>query len=373
MKVACLVPYPLDRVPGQRFRLEQWRGPLEAHDVHMEFFPLLTAETMDVLYKPGHFLRKSRDIMAGCAARVDWVMRRAQDYDVVVIFREVILLGLDWIERLLARRVPTVFDFDDAVWIPNVSQANRRLAFLKGFTKIDRILGLVSAVSAGCEYLADHARQFNDRVFVVPTSIDLDLYGAPRVHQPTDVLTVGWTGSVTSSEYLQYLSAGMQQAARKTPLKMILLGAPESVRIPGVEVEHIAWSPANEIPTIRRFDVGVKPAARVDWARGKCPMKDIQYMALGIPCVATRFGTALESIDHGRTGFLCDEDSDWSDAIAKLRDPQVRQRMGAEARRTVEERYSSTVAAAAFAEAVHRAHEHFHRRSARPAAASVGR
>ena len=362
MNVACLVPYPLDRVPGQRFRLEQWQAPLAKSGIHLDFLPLLAPETMDVLYKPGHLLTKSKDILAGSYSRLAWTLRQARDYDVVVIFREAILLGVDWIERLLVRRIPTVFDFDDAVWLPNVSAANRRMRFLKGFSKINRILGMVSAVSAGCRFLADHAAQFNDRVFVVPTSIDLGTYGAPRAHDDVDELTVGWTGSITSSEYLHYAEAGLQRAASRMPMRVVLLGARPGYQIPGVTTESIAWSPENEIPVIRRFDVGIKPAPREEWARGKCPMKDIQYMALGIPPVATRFGTTLESIDSGSTGFLCDTDEDWADALVSLRDTSLRRKMGTAARHVVEERYSSTVAAAAFAEALAAAHARFHGR-----------
>jgi glycosyltransferase involved in cell wall biosynthesis len=363
MNVACLVPYPLERVPGQRFRLEQWRVPLAERGIQLHFLPLLTPETMDVLYKPGHFLTKSRDIVAGSYGRLRWTLRQARDFDVVVIFREALLLGIDWIERLLVRRIPTVFDFDDAVWLPNVSMANRRLRFLKGFSKVNRILGMVSAVSAGCRFLADHARRFNDRVFVVPTSIDLDAYGAPREHHDADELTVGWTGSITSSEYLRYAEAGLQRAAGRVRMRVVLLGARPGYAIPGVATESIAWSPENEISVIRRFDVGIKPAPREEWARGKCPMKDIQYMALGIPPVATRFGTALESIDHGRTGFLCEQDDDWADALARLCDTSLRRKMGLAARRVVEERYSSLVAADVFADALAAAHERFHGRA----------
>ena len=359
MNVACLVPYPVDRVPGQRFRLEQWAAPLAARGIHLEFIPLLSSETMSILYKPGHLFEKSRDILAGCLARARFALEKAHDYDVVVIFREALLLGIDWIERILTRRVPTVFDFDDAVWLPNVSNANRRFEFLKGFQKVDRILGMVSSVSAGCGFLADHARQFNEHVHIVPTSIDLGSYATVRKHQATDVLTVGWTGSVTSSEYMKLIIPALQSAARELPMRVRLLGG--KVDIPGVETECIEWTPDREIPVIETFDVGVKPAAREDWVRGKCPMKDIQYMALGIPPVATAFGTAFESIEHGVSGFLCDTDENWVTALKRLRDPAERNKLGAAARKVVEQRYSSEVAATAFAGALGDARDRFRR------------
>jgi glycosyltransferase involved in cell wall biosynthesis len=348
VKVACLVPYPLDTAPSQRFRVEQWAAPLRTQGIDVDFVPFLDAETMTFLYKPGRVLAKATDVLRGAASRIHWALRRAREYDVVVVHREAWLLGVDWIERMLVRRVPTVFDFDDAVWLTNVSAANARFGFLKGFAKVDRILASVDAVSAGCAYLADHARALNPNVHIVPTSIDLARYAPAHVHEARDVLRVGWTGSVTTGAYLAALAPALALAARRTPMSLTVLGA--RVHIPGVDVTCIDWSPSIEVDVIRGFDVGLKPVPREDWVRGKCPMKDIQYMALGIPCVATRFGTSVESIEHGVNGFLCDTDADWGDAIAALIDAGVRRRTGAAAMEVVRTRYASTVAAARFAE-----------------------
>lgn len=364
MNVACLVPYPLDIAPSQRFRVEQWAKPLAAIGVKVDYIPFLTQDTMQFLYKPGHLLEKSRDMVAAMLERARWSVREARDYDVVVIHREAVLLGLDWIERYLARSVPTVFDFDDAIWLPKVSANNQRWGFTKSFDKINRILGMVTSVSAGCEYLAQQARRFNGDVHIVPTSINLDQYGAPREHASADVLHVGWTGSLTSAVFLVDILPALEKAAKKVNMRLTFLGG-RDIKVPGVDVECIDWTPTNEVPTIRSFDVGVKPVTREEWSLGKCPMKDIQYMALGIPCVATKFGTSMESITHGDNGFLCDTDEDWTTALAALTDLDTRRRMGEAGRRVVEQRYSSVVAAKAFAGAIESAYDRFHRKSAR--------
>jgi glycosyltransferase involved in cell wall biosynthesis len=356
MRVACLVPYPLDKVPGQRFRIEQWARVL-AGRVDTEFLPFLSDDTMSFLYKPGRIPEKARDVLAGVARRAAWALRRAHDYDVVCIYREAWLLGGDPIERYLSGRVPTVFDLDDAVWLPNVSASNARFAFLKGFAKVERIMAEVNAVSAGCEYLAAHARKFNPDVFIAPTSIDLSLYGAPRRHEDADVLTVGWTGSSTSAWYLDLVVPMLQRAARRFPIRFEVVGA--KIDFPGVDVRCTEWTAETEVSSIRRFDVGIKPAANETWAMGKCPMKDIQYMALGIPVVAQRFGTAVESIADGENGFLCETDDDWVAALDRLRDRATRQRMGAAGRRTVEQRYSAEVAAGKFEEALRCARDRY--------------
>jgi len=367
MNVACLVPYPLDCAPSQRFRVEQWAKPLAARGIKVDFVPFLQPETMKFLYKPGRVIEKSRDMLSGLARRATWSMKRAREYDVVVIHREAMLFGLDWVERYVSRQVPTVFDFDDAVWLPNVSKANRALGFLKGFEKINRILGMVTTVSAGCEYLAEQARKYSSDVHIVPTSIELDTYSPPRQHVATEVLNVGWTGSVTSAVYLAQITEAMKKAAKRIPMRLSIMGT-KDFSLPGIEIECQEWTPEKEVPVIRTFDVGLKPAAREEWARGKCPMKDIQYMSLGVPCIATRFGTSVESIEHGRNGFLCDTDDDWVDALVAMTDLAARRQMGIEGRKVVEQRYSSVVAADAFATALESAKRRF--RSRTPASSS---
>jgi glycosyltransferase involved in cell wall biosynthesis len=359
MRVACVVPYPPGSAPSQRFRLEQWQKPLAAAGITLEFFPFLDQGASARLYEEGRVLSKGWSMVSGTVRRLRWALREAQGFDVAVIHREAVPLGLTWIESLLARRVPTVFDFDDAIWLPNVSPANRRFQSLKGFAKVNRALAMCSAVSVGCRHLLDHARKQNPRVFLVPTSIDLDLYSPPRLHVAAETLTVGWTGSLTTSPYVELIAEPLRLAAARVPMELVVFGG--EVAIPGVRVRCEPWSATGEVPLIRTFDVGLKPLPRTDWVRGKCPMKELQYMALGIPPVATRFGSSIESVEHGRTGFLCDADADWVDALASLQDAARRAAMGKAARAVVEELYSATSAATAFARVLEAAREHFHR------------
>jgi glycosyltransferase involved in cell wall biosynthesis len=359
MRVACVVPYPPGSAPSQRFRLEQWQKPLAGAGITLEFFPFLDRDASARLYEEGRVFSKAWSVASGTARRLRWALREAQGFDVAVIHREAVPLGLTWIETLLARRVPTVFDFDDAIWLPNVSPANRRFQSLKGFAKVNRALATCSVVSVGCRHLLDHARKHNPRVFLVPTSIDLGIYSPPRVHVAAETLTVGWTGSLTTSPYVALIAEPLRRAAAQVRMELVVFGG--EVAIPGVRVRCEPWSATGEVPLIRTFDVGLKPLPRTDWVRGKCPMKELQYMALGIPPLATRFGSSTESIEPGRTGFLCDADADWVDALVSLQDPARRAAMGTAARAVVEELYSATSAAAAFARVLQAAHDHFHR------------
>ena len=150
MRVACVVPYPPGSAPSQRFRIEQWVKPLAASGITLTFLPFMGDGDSAVLYRAGHVWAKTTSVLSGTLRRLRWALGESRDFDVVVVHREAVPLGLTSIEQILCRRVPTVFDFDDAIWLPNVSPANRPFRRLKGFAKVNRVLAMCTAVSAGC-------------------------------------------------------------------------------------------------------------------------------------------------------------------------------------------------------------------------------
>ena len=80
------------------------------------------------------------------------------------------------------------------------------------------------------------------------------------------------------------------------------------------------------------------------WERGKCAYKLLQVMAAGKPVIASPVGANRQVVRHGVNGFLAETTEEWTDALRKLAaDPELRRRMGEEARRTVEEQYSTAV------------------------------
>jgi glycosyltransferase involved in cell wall biosynthesis len=88
------------------------------------------------------------------------------------------------------------------------------------------------------------------------------------------------------------------------------------------------------------------------WERGKCGLKAIQYMAIGIPVLAADVGVLPTIVQHGETGFIYRDGAEFAHYARQLaNDPELRQRMGAAGRERVAARYSihgwvDTVAAA---------------------------
>ncbi len=342
VRVLGLLPYPTSRAPGQRFRIEQWAPLLRRDAVEIAFVPFLRPEAMEILYRPGHALAKLGATLQGYAGRIGLLLRRLA-FDAVFVYREAALLGPAWIESVLARRLPLVFDFDDAIYLPSSAEANRMVAGLKSPAKTDRLCGLARVVTVGNDTLARYAQRHAGAVVVIPTTIDTDEYrfesGPPN---PRPV--VGWSGSTTTVPHLETMAPALRELRRRTDFELRVVGG--EARIDGVELSCRPWRLETEVQDLRAFDVGLMPLEDDEWSRGKCGLKALQYMALGIPPVVSPVGVNAAIVRDGENGFHARNDAEWVERIELLlRNPELRARLGAAARRTVEQTYSARVQA----------------------------
>jgi glycosyltransferase involved in cell wall biosynthesis len=344
MHIAILLPYPADTAGSQRYRLEQWRPDLIALGVDVTTHHLI--DDPDLI--PGLWRRPPR----GAAVRgvIGAGLRRVRDAlrldaDVVIVHREATLLGPPVVEWLLARRRPLIVDFDDAIWLPPAGAGAWSLAAaLRMPGKLNWTLRWAAGASAGNRYLADHARRYLRDVAIVPSTIDVRrTYTTVRRHGPVSPLTLGWTGSHSTAPYLEAILPQLDSLRRTLAIRLRVIGA--AVRHPSLDIECVPWQPGSEVADLLGIDVGLMPLPDDPWTRGKCGLKALQYMALGIPPVVAAVGVNREIVEDGRNGLLVTDPSGWEAAITRLAEPTMRATIGAAARRTVEERYSSGIAA----------------------------
>ena len=349
--VAALVPYAPGTTPSQRFRIEQWIPCLGARDVDVRVLPFAGPVLTDLMQRPGRFLRKV-PLALGAVVRQTLRVAFGRLGDVVFVHRSAALFGPPLLEWLLALRGrPMVFDFDDAIFLPHETETNRRLAWLKFPGKTGAICRLSAHVVVGNAYLAEYARRFNPRVTIVPSSIDTDRY-APRPSARGGKVVVGWMGTSSSQTYLEVF-AGMLREVAALPGVEIRVISNRRPDLPGVPVVWQRWSAATEVEDIAAFDVGIMPMPDTEWARGKCALKALQYMAMGVATVASAVGANREVIEHGRNGLLASTDAEWVASLRTLAESaELRARLGRAGRETEETRYSMRSSAAAFAEVV---------------------
>ena len=341
MKVLAIVPSLYDTSPGQRFRLEQWGNFLSENGVEITYSPFETEELKEILYRGGNALQKIKAVNQNLNRRRN-ELKSVGGFDLVYVFREAALLGPAWFERKIARSgVPMVFDFDDAVFVAYKSPSNGYLSYLKFPGKTASTCRLSAHVMAGNQYLADYARPFNKSVTIIPTTIDTEKYTVTEKEPNPGIVTIGWSGSYSTVQHLDTIRDTLQELARQEKYRLRVIGTP-TYELSGVDVEAIQWRSETEIEDLRQIDIGLMPLPDDKWSKGKCGLKALQYMALGIPTVCSSVGVNSTIIQDGENGFLADSTDEWIDRLKKLiNSAEMRKTIGLAGRKTVEENYSA--------------------------------
>jgi glycosyltransferase involved in cell wall biosynthesis len=342
VNVLVFVPYLYDTVPGQRFRIEQWARALGPADARFQFVPFHSERLHRVLHAPGHRAEKAREMLKGIGRRLRFITRLGRDWDVVFLFRELAPVGPPLLERLLVRRgIPVVYDFDDAIYLPNVSDANRGFERLKWVSKTATVCRLATHVTVGNPHLAEYARRYSAHVSVIPTTIDTDSYKPKDGVELQAPPVIGWSGSLSTIKHLRTIEPALRRLRESVDFRLRVVGD-RSYRLAGLDVDARGWSAETELDDLRSFDVGLMPLPDDAWSRGKCGLKALQYMAVGVPTIVSPVGVNTEIVQDGRNGFVAGTDDEW---VARLRrllaDAALRRRFAEEGRRTVEERYSA--------------------------------
>lgn len=343
VRIVVLCPYPRDRAPSQRLKFEQYYDDWEAHGYEVDVRPFWDEEAWEFLYRPGRWRAKVGALVRGLRRRrAD--LRAALAADLVYLHLEAAPVGPPTLERRLdAAGIPLVYDIDDLVHLPHASRANAFVRFLRGGDKVPELMARADHVVTCTRYLEEMARQHNDRVTNISSTIDTDAYQPRADGDHTDGVVVGWSGSHSTSPYLHLLDDVLRELVRTEGVRLRVIGdggwALEGV--PGDAVRATEWRLATEVEDLSEIDVGVYPLPDREWVLGKSGLKALQYMALEIPTVAQRVGANLEIVRDGENGFLAGGGEEWLERLrALVRDPGLRRRMGRAGRRTVVERYS---------------------------------
>ncbi len=339
-----MASHRLDHSPGQRFRFEQYIGFLRSNGFSVDFSHFIDEEDDKILYGKGRFLSKLQLFLKAWAIR-SRDRRNFRHYDIVFVQREAWMLGSTYFEDgIRGSGARFIFDFDDSVWLLDTSAANKRWEWLKNPNKTSKLIGLADMVLAGNPYLADYARRFNDKVTVFPTTIDTEEYAPGERSTKTDSrpVVIGWSGSVTTIKHFQYASGFLLELKKKygNRIAIHVIGDADFID-EGLEIKGRPWVKSTEISDLRRFDIGIMPLPNDEWAWGKCGLKGLQYMALGIPTIMSPVGVNTSIIQHGENGFLASKAGEWIDSLSRLVESvNLRNSIGVKARRTVVEKYS---------------------------------
>ena len=343
-KLHIIAPYPKGEAPSQRFRFEQYLPFLEANGYEIHYHAFHTQKSWERLYKKGLFFRKFLDLNYNFLRR--WILLfRLAGAKHLFMHREMAHLGPPVFEWILVKvlRKKYVYDFDDAIWIPNYSSANARFQKLKCYWKVPYLIKWASKVSAGNDFLAAYAHPFNSHVEVIPTTIDLQNQHTKKVDHAVKPVIIGWTGTHSTMHYLDFVVPILRKLEKEFEFRFKVI----SNKKPAYDLDslvYLDWKEESEMKDLSEIQIGIMPLVLDAWSEGKCGFKALQYMALGMAGIVSPVGVNTKIIRHGENGLIAETTEEWEQAIRSLLENEnLRKELGEKATATIQQKWSTEV------------------------------
>ena len=344
-RILFLANYPADVAPGQRYRFEQYIPYLESRGFECAVSPLFSLKDLQYLKLSGFAFKKIVLTIKSIWKRLKEVLSY-RNYDIIFIYREALFVGPPIIEWYLSKlKVKTILDFDDAIWMYEDSSAGALAKLLRFPQKTKYIINNVDQVIVGNKYLAEFCQAHSkSNVAIIPSTIDLNVYKfEEKAKEHGSPVVVGWTGSPSTVKHYEIIMPALIKLKDifKDRIEFVLIGEPNYID-KDLGIIGREWKSKTEVSDLKQIDIGLMPLPDDEWTRGKCGMKALQYMALGIPAVVSPVGANTNIILDGVNGFWAREIQDWVEVVSKLvENPELRKRIGLKGREAVSEKFST--------------------------------
>jgi len=341
-KVLVISDHRFNRSPSQRYRYEQYIPFLEKNGFIFTYSPIISESDDKVFYSKGKLFIKGLIALKSLWIRFnDWM--RFNKFDIIFIQREALFLGSTFFEqRAYKSKAKVIFDFDDSIWLMDTSPENKKYEFLKNPGKTKTNIKNAHLVIAGNKYLADFSKQFNSNTITIPTSVDCAFHKPIAELRGKEKVVIGWSGSISTIKHFESFTPTLKKLKAKYENKITfkLLGELNYINT-DLLLKGDAWAAETEVQELNKIDIGLMPLPDDEWAKGKCGLKGLTYMACGIATVMSPVGVNKEIITHGQNGFLATTEEEWLNYLSQLiENKELRLKLGEAGRQTVIEKYS---------------------------------
>lgn len=340
-KILFLSPYPKDVAPSQRLKFEQYFKSFEQAGYTLQTSSFISISFWKFVYQPKKYAQKLVYTLIAYLKRF-YVILTIRKYDIVYVHLWVTPFGPPIFEWFLHLMHPTIiYDIDDLVYLKeNKSNSNKMISFLKGRSKPIYLMKKAKHVITCTPHLDQFVRKYNLNTTDISSTINTDSYKVVNSYTSEHKIVLGWSGSHSTSKYLYLIEDVLKELNSTHPFKLIVIGD-ANFFINGLDIEAMEWSEEIEISTLQRFDIGLYPLPNEEWVLGKSGLKALQYMALGLPVIATAIGANYRVISDKETGFLVQTKEEWLNALTLLiESSDVRRSFGEKGRLKVEKNYS---------------------------------
>ncbi|MBL4772680.1 MAG: glycosyltransferase family 4 protein [Alcanivoracaceae bacterium] len=341
-KIFVICPFPQGVAAGQRLKYEQYFEYWREHGYEITVSSFMDQSMWNVVYTSGNYIPKILGTLRGYIRRIADLFR-VRSYDMVYVFMWTTPIGTSFFERLfnfLSKKL--VYDVEDNVLMEKSNELNPFIKMLKGQGKTKYLIKHADHVITSSPFLNDYCMGLNLKTACtyISSSIDTDRFLPVNTYTNDEKVTIGWTGTFSSKIYLDLLRNVFLELAKRCEFKLRVIGNFE-YEFPEIDLEVIQWTSEKEVKDLQKIDIGIYPLVQDEWILGKSGLKAIQYMAFGLPTVATNVGTTPKIIQHMENGWLVKSDEQWVDALETLvKDTELRRKLGEAARTTVLENYS---------------------------------
>ncbi|MEI7473041.1 MAG: glycosyltransferase family 4 protein [Chitinophagaceae bacterium] len=340
-KILIICPHPVGYVPGQRLKYEQYFNHWRNNGYELTIKPFFSESTQQVLYKKGHYISKITGTLGGYFKRLA-LLFSIRRHDLVYVFLWVTPFGppfFEWLTRKTAKKI--IYDIDDLVFLKHRIAEPWYAYLLKGREKPIYLMKTANHIITCTPYLDEFARKYNQHTTDISSTINTDHYKPVNKYTNDHQIVLGWSGSHSTLRMLKLILPALIELKKSLDYKLVVMGGTD-IDIPGIVTEKLEWTEEKEISTLQKMDIGLYPLPiDEEWVKGKSGLKALQYMALGIPTIASNCGCNDRVIENGVSGFLVSTQEEWVEKIILLaNDAALRKSMGRAARETVEKTYS---------------------------------
>jgi len=223
-----------------------------------------------------------------------------------------------FIERFFLKNKKYILNFDDNVW---ANYANKKL--LKN--KFDALVKNANGVIVANGFLEKKLSILNKNIIKIPTVVDLGSYQKDDSVSKFDKFTLVWIGSPATYKYIKSHAHIFKNLSEVLDYKLVIIATVSLANdsIDGIDMEFYDWSSKIEIELLKKAHVGIMPLDTDLFSLGKSSFKIIQYMAAGLPAVASCIGENSIVLQNNKTGFLVNSDDDWINSIVKLHKEKI--------------------------------------------------
>jgi L-malate glycosyltransferase len=340
-RILVLCPSPKGTVAAQRLKYEQYLHLLEKEGYEFTISSFQSNHFWKIIHKPGYVLAKVFWVIYGYIKRL-YDIFRSPFYDAVFVTIYVTPLGAPVYEKLLFWfNKNVVYDLDDMMFLPTPNSSWFK-SKLKGKKKPIVLMTKAKYVIVCTPKLEEIALSLNKykNVVDISSTFNTERFVPVKSYVKNEVTTIGWTGTHSTIPFLELLTNVLQQVSKLRKIKLLVI-ANKAFAMEGVDTEYRTWSAETEVSDLHYMEIGLYPIPENEWSLGKSSLKALTYMSIGIPAVATAYGTNFRIIEDGVSGILVNTDEEWINKLVELIDDvNLRKKIGESGRKRIVELFS---------------------------------